>query len=337
MKYFVFAFVLLFCSGCSGNDKNETPGPSVEIPDIEFKDGVFEKRGSGSFVYTGYKPLSDKPITLYYYIPTRGDIEEMPVLFSMHGAERSGTTQRDAWKYFAEEFQFVVLAPEYSKTYYKENDYQFGGLFVSADSDELNPEELWTYRTVEAIFDYFKRETGNLSATYHMFGHSAGGQFVHRYLLAMPEARVGRAVAANPGSWTWPCEGIEGTDGAIYGWPYSVASTPFADEEHLRNFFSRKLYVQIGTADTDPDDSSLPVGPAAMAQGACRYERGVNFCEACREVAARTGWHLSFVRADVEGVGHSTLRMVYGKPTVSNPAATDDRGQNSAFDLLFYR
>ena len=203
---------------------------------------MFEQRGEGSFVYTGYEPLKDKPITLYYYIPSGGEVERMPVLFSMHGAERDGTIQRNAWKYFAEEYGFVVLAPEYSKTYYTENDYQFGGVYRSAGSGVLNEEPKWTYRTVEALFDYFKSETGNTSATYHLFGHSAGGQFVHRFLLAMPGARVGRAVAANPGSWTFPfAEGITGTDGKSYGWPYAVAATPFADGGHLTAVFARKI------------------------------------------------------------------------------------------------
>lgn len=84
------------------------------------------KRGEGTVVFTGYEPLKDKPVTIYYHIPTRGNIQNMRVLFSMHGAERSGQIQLNAWKHFAEDFGFIVLAPEYSRDYYKENDYQFG-------------------------------------------------------------------------------------------------------------------------------------------------------------------------------------------------------------------
>lgn len=332
LKY-LFLTVLLAAS-CSGKDQGEPVNPPP--PGIVPKDGVFEQRGEGSFVYTGYEPLKDKPITLYYYIPSGGEVERMPVLFSMHGAERDGTIQRNAWKYFAEKYGFVVLAPEYSKTYYTENDYQFGSVCRSSGSGVLNEESQWTYQTVEALFDYFKSETGNTSATYHLFGHSAGGQFVHRFLLAMPGARVERAVAANPGSWTFPCvEGITGTDGKTYGWPYAVAATLFADAAHLTAFFARKMYVQIGTADTDENDSSLPKDAPSMAQGPHRYARGRNFFAACTTVAGESDMPLRFVLSEVEGVGHSTLRMVYGKSSVTNPADTEARGKNSAFNLLF--
>ena len=166
LKYLLLA--VLLSASCSGKDQGEPVNPPP--PGIVPKDGVFEQRGEGSFVYTGYEPLKDKPITLYYYIPSGGEVERMPVLFSMHGAERDGTIQRNAWKYFAEEYGFVVLAPEYSKTYYTENDYQFGGVYRSAGSGVLNEEPKWTYRTVEALFDYLKSQTGKNTATYQLFG-----------------------------------------------------------------------------------------------------------------------------------------------------------------------
>ena len=51
------------------------------------------KRGAGKFVFTEYAPLKDKPITVYYYIPTKGDIKTMRVLFVMHGAQRTAGGQ----------------------------------------------------------------------------------------------------------------------------------------------------------------------------------------------------------------------------------------------------
>src|SRR5690554_7571300 len=72
-------------------------------------------RGAGQFEYMGYGPLSDRPITLFYYVPTRGDISQMKILFSMHGAERNGQTQRNTWQNLAEEYGFVVLAPQFTQ------------------------------------------------------------------------------------------------------------------------------------------------------------------------------------------------------------------------------
>lgn len=169
-------------------------------------DGKF-RRGGGMMVFTGYGPMKEHPVNLYYYIPTQGNIKKMRVLVSMHGAERSGRIQRGVWRNLAEEYGFIVLAPEFKHDNgYLENGYQFGWVSEDPKIFRLRPREVWTYRLIEAIFDYFKEKTGNVSETYDMFGHSAGGQFVHRYLLAMPEARVGRAVAANPGNYTYPDE-----------------------------------------------------------------------------------------------------------------------------------
>ena len=332
---YLLLLAILIAGTYSCGTEETSPG-ALPPPGIIPRDGVFDERGEGSFVYSGYEPLKEKPIVLHYYIPLEGDVSDMPVLFSMHGSERDGSLQRDAWKYFAEEYGFIVLAPEYSKTYYTENDYQFGGVFAADGSGRINDGADWTYNTIEAIFDYFKSETGNTSATYNMFGHSAGGQFVHRFLLAMPEARVGRAVAANPGSWTFPCaEGLEGTDGRKYGWPYSVWQTPFAEIERLTAFFGRTMYIHLGNADTDENDSSLPKDAPSLAQGAHRLARGRNFFATCEEVSGSLGLPLHFTLAEVEGAGHSTLKMVYGLPNVQNPEDTGHRGENSAFNLLF--
>ena len=51
-------------------------------------------------------------------------------------------------------------------------------------------------RFSHASFVTVKAATGNRSERYHLYGHSAGAQFVHRFLYFMPDARVAKAVAA---------------------------------------------------------------------------------------------------------------------------------------------
>lgn len=292
-------------------------------------------RGEGSFEYNGYEPLKDKSVTVFYYTPTKGDITKMPVLFSFHGAERSGKIQLNAWKYFAEQYGFIVIAPEFSKTYFSENDYQFGGVFTSKDFKTLQKEEKWTGKVVESLFDFFRAETKSTASTYNMFGHSAGAQFVHRFLMAMPYARVNKAVAANAGSWTFPYpEGIVGADGEAYGWPMSVMGTPFTKESTLSNFYSKKLFIQLGQLDTDVNDPNLPKTPPALAQGRYRLERGRFFYEECKKLARNAGVKFGFQKAEVADAGHSTLRMVYGR-AVPDRKDISNTGQNCAFDLLF--
>jgi len=329
--------LLLFCGGFVGcSHKGGTGVEEIIPPSKSPKDGVFVKRGEGSFVYTKYAPLANKPITVYYYIPTNGNIADMPVLFSMHGSDRDGTIQRNAWKYFAEANGFVVIAPEYSfASGYNENYYQFGGVYATSAFKQLNPQEQWTYQSIEALFDYYKKETDSKAATYNIFGHSAGGQFVGRFMLAMPNARVNTAVAANPGSWTFPyTDGIIGTDNKVYGWPYSVKDSPFATDAALAQFFSKKLWIQLGQLDVDVDDPGLPQSPAADAQGLYRLEKGRFFYAETKRIAQEKHVPYHFQITEVEQAGHSTVRMVYGR-AVPNPADIANTGKNCAFDLIF--
>lgn len=314
------------------------------------QDDVRFRRGGGMMVFTGYPPMKDHPVNLYYYIPTQGNIRKMRVLISMHGAERSGRIQRGVWRNLAEEYGFIVLAPEFKHDNgYLENGYQFG--WVSEDPKEfrLRPHEKWTYRIIEAIFDFFKAQTGNASETYDLFGHSAGGQFVHRYLLAMPEARVGRAVAANPGNYTWPDDrGLftpAGEPADPPGWPYSVRDTPFASDDYLAPFFARDLIILIGTEDTEPLRDDIPENNPNRIQGRHRYERAWNFYNASREIARRKGLAFNWTILEVPGAGHGSAQMVYGQGNVRNWRIEDnervynlkDVTGRGAYSLLFER
>ena len=82
-------------------------------------------RGAGQFVYTDYMPLKDKPVTVFFYIPTKGDITKMRVLISMHGDGR-GRDTRDMWQDLAEANGFIVIAPEFLEQYYNYADYLVG-------------------------------------------------------------------------------------------------------------------------------------------------------------------------------------------------------------------
>lgn len=289
------------------------------------------RRGAGMFEITCYAPLADKPLNLWYYIPTNGNIKKMPVLFSMHGAERSGRTQRGAWRNLAEEYGFIVLAPEFLHANgYPENGYQFGGVTKERYGTEVLPDSLWSYKWIEAIFDFFKEATGNVSETYDMFGHSAGGQWTHRYLIATPESRCRRAVAANPGNYAYPeTDGLKMPDGSYcdhYMWPFSVHGTPMADDEYLRAFFKRDLIILIGSEDTKQmnDPAKEPADSYCYVQGWTRYERAFRFWETCKRIAQEKGMEFNIKVQAVPGAGHSSGQMIHGQGSVGNWRIEDD-------------
>lgn len=279
------------------------------------------KRGAGQFEYTEYAPLSEKPITVFYYIPTRGNIKKMPVLFSMHGAERNGLVQRGAWRNLAEEYGFIVIAPQFThENGYEENDYQFGGVSESTREFKIKKREEWTYSIIENLFDYFLECTQSNAKTYDMFGHSAGGQFVHRYLLATPEARVRRAVAANSGNYTYPDEaGLFSDDDVaaeVQTWPYTVKDTPFAADSCLQAFFNRDLVILIGSQDIAPQQEDKPANNPMRVQGKSRYERAYRFFNHSREIARKKNMNFNWRIREVPGAEHSSGQMIYGQHDV---------------------
>ncbi len=348
MVVFFLLLVMTITVGCSEKEEDYGTGVRPDGPSYVPKDCVFTKRGLNNalavedaedlyhnFLYTDYLPLKDKPVNVYYYIPEEGDLAVMPLLFSLTGAERIGNTQLNSWRHLADAYGFAVINPQFGKELYSENEYQFGGVTQEKGSEVIVDREKWTYNIIESLFDYWCKETDSDQTGYRIFGHSAGAQFVARMVMAMPEARIISAVAANPSSWPWPTpEGLTGTDGNVYGWPYSIKGLPVADKDTLARALSRQLFIQVGTEDTGTD--SLDEGSAANAQGERRYERGRNFHQACVDAAEKLGVECAYGLAEVDGVGHSTVHMVYGyyKPTVSKTDEAD-LGPYSAFRLLF--
>lgn len=268
-------------------------------------------RGTDSLEFI-YEPLADKPIMLYYYIPTKGDVTDMKVLIAFHGAERLGINPIIIWREFAERDGFVVLAPQFSRSLYDENQYQFGNVFKDRTMKELNPEEEWVYSAVEPMFEFFKKETGNRAERYSIQGHSAGGQFVHRYLIAKPDAKVDRAVASNPGTWTWLSSNGVIRSRQCGTWPYTIKGTPFDDERHIKAYLERNLTVHLGTLDTATSGKHVPDSPQALAEGRHRYRRGLNYFADMKAFAEKNGYSFGWKKVEVKGMGHRGRGMAYG-------------------------
>jgi hypothetical protein len=110
-----------------------------------------------------------------------------------------------------------------------------------------------------------------------MFGHSAGAQFVHRYLaLAGPDVDI--AIAANCGWYMLPSVDIAYPDGM---------GGLGLDQSQVRAFFSKRLILLTGSADTDETAADLPRSEAAVAQGPHRFARGEWYFNHCNLMAER--------------------------------------------------
>ena len=239
-----------------------------------------------------------KTVPVWYFLPENAG-PSTPILFVMHGVNRDADRYRNDWMPHAKAKYFIVIAPEFSNAEFPGNEnYSLGGMKLNQKS--AHPSKASSYSFLEPIFEEVKRLAGNRCESYRLYGHSAGAQFVHRYLYFMPKARVTSAVAANAGWWTVPDPAVD--------FPYGLRGSGISVTA-LKAMLQRKLTILLGTADTDPNDENLQRSPEAMVQGAHRFARGHTFFEAARKRAATLGIPLGWQLSTAPGIGHSDSGM----------------------------
>lgn len=254
--------------------------------------------GAGKFIFKDGKGDPDRWVSVWYYLPENLP-ENHQIIFVMHGGARNGAGYRYPWIDYAIEHQFLLIAPEFSREYFPDNyHYNYGN--VATRQKEPIDEKLWTFSTIEHLFDLLKTELKFSRNTYSIYGHSAGGQFVHRMVQLKPDARIDRAVAANSGWYTLPVFEKKFPEGL--GKSHIMTN-------HQTQFFKTRLYVLLGDLDTDPKGAGLPTSSMARAQGKHRFERGHTFYNTAEKEAGRRGIHLAWQLRIAKGVGHSHLEI----------------------------
>lgn len=246
-----------------------------------------------------FSSWAGRPFPVFLYRPAAAGADA-PIVFVMHGARRNGDEYRDAVAPLADIHGFIVVAPQFSREDFPGAE----GYILGGATDRQGrplPRETWTFSAIEPVFDHIRASLGSTRTTYSLFGHSGGGQFVHRFLLAAPDARVDRAVAANPGWYTMPDPATP--------WPFGLGGAPFAID--MADWFRAPMTVLLGTADVLRTDN-LNQTPEADAQGPHRLARGKAFYAAAQARAAADGLALAWAIAFVEGVGHDHAPMAAG-------------------------
>lgn len=166
----------------------------------------------------------------------------------------------------------------------------------SAD-DELTPA---AYSAIEQIFDRAVKLAGVTAPDYRLYGHSAGAQFVHRFIMFNPTARVKIAVAANAG-WYMMLE-LEPN------FPYGLKGSD-QTAESLKGALAKKLIVLLGEKDSDPNHPQLSRTAQAKQQGANRFERGQAFFQAAERQADKLNVAFNWQLRTVPNVAHGNAGM----------------------------
>jgi len=289
--------VLLFLAGCTVNT-TEPAGKALM------------DKGKGSFVFQNESLISGLPITVWTYLPSNYSADSA-VLFVIHGDGRTAKNYRNAWVDIAERHNALLLVPHFTKEQFPlDSQFHQGNMFKTDSNDKIIssiPEDEWTFSVIDPIFDFVVANMNNISESYLIYGHSAGSQFVHRFLFFKPDAKVKKAVYANAGWYTMP------DFNEFY--PYGLKGTT-CNRKDLRKLFGKKVTVLLGDRDTDKEHRSLRRTPEAMKQGAHRFERGHTFYRSCKQMAdslkAEFNWDLQVV----PGVAHSNKGMSKGAEEV---------------------
>jgi poly(3-hydroxybutyrate) depolymerase len=240
----------------------------------------------------------DRTLLLHGARPQRYS-QMTPVLFVHHGVGRNGAAYRDYWMRVVDEAGILAIAIEFPEESFPEYLwYHFGNLHDAAGTP--NPREQWTYGIDDRLFAALRDQGLTGRQRYGLFGHSAGGQFVHRMLSFGFRERIAVAVSANAGTYAMPDLQIP--------WPFGLGETGL-DPDALRQLLEFPITVMTGTADTKTTGRFFPKGPRSMRQGGTRHERGHNYVRAGHAAAETFRTRCAWTVIDVPDVGHDGERM----------------------------
>ena len=260
---------------------------------------------TGSFVFTPTGPLSSQPVEVFYHIPN-GDITSMPIVMSFHGADRNGNDYRDYWISMANTNGFMVFAPEFTSGNYPGlgDNYLMANIFDDGDNPSpstFNSPNEWTFSVLDPIFEYIKADISGSQEAYNAWGHSGGAQFLHRFVLYMPNSKLDVAVCSNAGWYTVPENSVT--------FPYGIQNGQLPNGD-LISAFSKKLIAHLGQDDTDPNSPGLRHNTTVdNQQGLHRFERGQYFFNTSQNTAQNQGATFNWEKHEVPNVGHDPQLM----------------------------
>lgn len=308
---FLAAILAIFLSACAEvrNEPASRALPSVAI-----------SKGSGFFAFSPMKNPA-KPIRVHYYRPS-SFTSQSDILLVLPGAGRNGDDYRDMWIGASEKHGILILSPEYPEADFGLADYQYGGFIKNlqmleprfdkaTSSYHLRDENIrfefnadrsqWLYNDFDRIFAIAVNSVGAKTEHYDVFGHSAGGQILHRMALFHPFSKARMIVSANAGAYTMPRLDVP--------LPFGIQNASL-DVNSLRQAFRANLVVLLGELDDERETRGIHLRtPNADSWGIGRYQRGRRFFEEGQRAALKMRVPFQWKLQVVPGVGHDAKAM----------------------------
>lgn len=277
-------FLSQVSAGCLANSRNEA---------------ALEK-SEGSFMMKDPTGVTTADLQVFYYRPEKWT-SDRSVVIVQHGFQRNGKEYRDGWKEYADKYNILVICPEFSEEKYPGAQYYNMGNMSDTDNEKgnLQPKEKWTFSVIDHVVDEVKQHF-KATGEFVLFGHSAGAQFVHRYMLFSGHDKFSNIIVANAGWYTMLNRSID--------FPYGIKNIPMSDTQ-LTKIFAKPVTILLGEKDNDPNHKLLRHTRLADEQGMNRFDRGMQFFNQARAKAGEMGVQFKWKIITVPGVGHNDLGM----------------------------
>lgn len=167
-------------------------------------------------------------------------------------------------------------------------------------SISMNPNE-WIFNDFDRFFEVVRSKLDLSTQKYDLFGHSAGGQILHRFAIFYNSSKVDRILASNSGWYTVPDFDTR--------FPTGLDDAPVTSDQ-VKQSFSKKLVVFLGELDNENETRGHLVKNERMnKQGLHRLERGSYFFDFSKKQAHAMGADFVWQKVIVPDVGHDYRRM----------------------------
>lgn len=280
-------FSILF--GCEGTQNTGSPLDDSKIS------------GTGVYQISVNRDSNSPKMNVYYHVPSKAHTQS-PILIVFHGNGRDAENSRNLLIKESENRELIIVCPEFSsKLFPGSNEYQLGGIFKDGENaklSELRPSADWTFSIIDRMFLDFKESIKSEVLYYDMFGHSAGAQFVHRFITFCPNSMVRKAVSAASGWYTLPDVNVD--------FPYGLGQTGLTNAD-LEDVFAKSVLISVGSKDIDPNSSALRHDEFADIQGNNRLDRAKYYFADCQKKAAENQFALIWKLKENTGVEHDFL------------------------------
>ena len=209
-----------------------------------------------------------------------------PVVVAVHGISRNAADHFDAFAELARSQAAILVVPRFEPAEFA--DYQRLGRDGRGQRADL---------ALMSLVDSLLASLGLPGGKLHLFGHSGGAQFVHRFVMAHP-ARVARYVVSAAGWYTFPDESRD--------FPYGLRHPPSGlDMSRQRLFLSVPGCAFVGMRDQRRGASLRQRGPVDAQQGTTRIERATRWTEAMNARARALELPPPLQLHRLPGTGHS--------------------------------